>query len=106
MPFAAIWMELEILILYETSHKDKYHVRHLCVASKYGADDPIYKTDTGHGHGEQTGGCQEGGDREWGGWAVWIFGYKLFCLEWVGIGPYCTTEGTGCDCVPFLYNRN
>ena len=30
---------------------------------KYGTGDPIYKTETGCGHGEQTCGCQG----EWGG---------------------------------------
>ena len=38
---------------------------------KYGTNDPIYKTKTDHGHGEQTCGCQGeregiGKDREFG----------------------------------------
>jgi len=28
---------------------------------KYDTNDPIYKTETDHGHGEQICGCQEGG---------------------------------------------
>ena len=28
---------------------------------KSSTDDPMYKTETDHGHGEQTCGCQEGG---------------------------------------------
>lgn len=37
----------------------------------FGTDDPIYKTETDQIHGEQTCGCQEGGEREWEGWGVW-----------------------------------
>ena len=41
-------MQLEILILREVSQKekDKYHMNHLFVESKYGTDEPIYKTET------------------------------------------------------------
>ena len=38
---------------------------------KYGTDGPIYKTETDHGQGEQTCGCQGRGGREWDGWGVW-----------------------------------
>ena len=36
MPFAATWMQLEMIILSEVhqKEKDKYHIHHLCVASK------------------------------------------------------------------------
>ena len=34
MPFAATWMQIEILILSEVSQKDKYHTYHLYVVSK------------------------------------------------------------------------
>ena len=35
MPFAAAWMDLEIIILSEVSQKDKYHtIYHLCMESK------------------------------------------------------------------------
>ena len=37
----------------------------------YGSNDPIYKTETVHGHGEQTCVCQgKGGEKETG-WGVW-----------------------------------
>ena len=38
---------------------------------KYGTNDPIYKTETHHGHGKQTCGCQQGEGKEWDGWQVW-----------------------------------
>ena len=60
MPFAATWMELESPILSEVSQKekDKYHmISFICENLKYGANDPIYRIGTDHGHGEQTCGC-------------------------------------------------
>ena len=58
MPFAAIWMELETLILSEESQKDKdkyqmiSHIWNLI----YGTNEPFHRKDT-HGPGEQTGSC-------------------------------------------------
>ena len=49
MPFAATWMQLEIIILSEVSEKEKEipdditYMRNL----KYGTNEPIYETDTG-----------------------------------------------------------
>ena len=37
---------------------------HLYVNLKYNTSEPIYETETGSWHREQTGGCQEGGG--WG----------------------------------------
>ena len=73
LPFAATWMGLETLILGEISQKekDKYHMISLMCSLKYGANDPIYKTETDPGHEEQTYGCQGGGRRKWDGWGVW-----------------------------------
>ena len=61
MPFAATWMEIEILILSEVTRNKKTNTiwYHLFVEIKYGTDDPIYKTERDHGQGEQTCGSQE-----------------------------------------------
>ena len=49
MPFAATWMQLEIIILSEVSQKekDKYHMVHSYVESKKknGTNELIYKTE-------------------------------------------------------------
>ena len=46
MPFAATWMDLEIVILSEVSQteKDKYHMI-LLISKKNGTNEPIYKTE-------------------------------------------------------------
>ena len=64
MPSAATWMQLENLILSEVSRKekDKYNMIITFMWNlKYGTNDPVYKTETNRGHGEQTWGCQEEG---------------------------------------------
>ena len=38
---------------------------------KYGINEPVYKTETDHGHGEQSCGCHGDGRKEWDGWGVW-----------------------------------
>ena len=38
---------------------------------KYGTNDPIYKPETDHGHGEQTYICQGEKGREGDGWGIW-----------------------------------
>ena len=47
MPFAATWMDLEIIILSEVSQteKDKYHITYMWNL-KYGTNEPVYKTET------------------------------------------------------------
>ena len=48
MPFAAMWMDLKIVILSEVSHteKDKYHIISLtCGILKYDINELIYKTE-------------------------------------------------------------
>ena len=61
MPFAATWMQPEILILSELSEKEKEKNTiwyYLYVNLKCGTNEPIYKTETGHGHREQTCGSK------------------------------------------------
>ena len=47
MPFVVTWMQLEILILSEISHKEKdeYHMPSHIWNLKHGTNEPIYKTE-------------------------------------------------------------
>ena len=47
MPFAATWMQLEIIILSEVKHKekDKYHITYMWYL-KYDTNEPFYETET------------------------------------------------------------
>ena len=66
MPFAAIWMELESLILSEVGQKDKYHMISLIWNQIYGTNEPFHRKEN-HGHGELTCGCcQVGVTGNWG----------------------------------------
>ena len=69
IPFAATWMQLDILILGEVSQKEKdiTYMRNL----KCGTNEPMYKTETDSWNKEQTHSCQRGGWRKWDGWVVW-----------------------------------
>ena len=80
MPFATTWIKLEIFIVSEVSEKDKdtYYVNHL-----YGTNDPIYKTETDHEHGEHTCDCSgEGGGSGMNG-KFGVGRCKLLHLEWI-----------------------
>ena len=49
MPFAATWMDLEILILSEVSQKEKDKISYDIIYMwnlKYGTDEPIYRIET------------------------------------------------------------
>ena len=48
MPFAATWMQLEIIILNEVSQKekDKYHIITYMWNLKYDTNEPTYETET------------------------------------------------------------
>ena len=63
MPFATTWMQQEILLVSEISQKekDKYHMVSHMWNVKCVLNDPTYKTETDHRHGEQTCGCQRSG---------------------------------------------
>ena len=54
-------------------------------------------------------GVREGvGGREWGGWGVWDWWMQTVSNIWNGwaMGSYYSAQGTICDCVTLLYNRN
>ena len=81
MPTAATWMELETLILSEVSQKekDKYnmilHIWNLIYSTK-----EYFHRKENHGHGEQTCGCQGGGEGV--GWTGnWVNRYELIAFE-------------------------
>ena len=65
------------------------------------------KTETDHGQGEQTWGSQ-GEKGEGVGWTDSLGFLDANCYVWNGwaMGPYCTAQGTVCDWVTLLYNRN
>ena len=47
MPFTATWMQLEMITLVEISQKKTNTLLyHLYVESKYGTNEPVYKTET------------------------------------------------------------
>ena len=79
MPFAATWMQLEIIILSEVSQKK---TNHLYVESKIWQKWAYLQNKQTHKHREQTCGCQVGGGRG----IDWEFGVdrcKLLHLEWI-----------------------
>ena len=77
MPFAAIWMQWEIIILSEVSQRerDKYHV----ISLIWGIWNMIQinfsmKQKQTHRHREQTSGCERGGEvgERWIGILRWV----------------------------------
>jgi len=93
MPFAAIWMELEILILSKSEREtqtpcDITYIWNLI----YGTNEPFHKTET-HGFGKQTCGCQ-GGGREMD-WELWLAGEGVGWIWSLGLIDvnYCIWSG-------------
>ena len=68
MPFAATWMQLEILIL-SKSERERQIPYHLCVESKISTEpmNPSTEPKKTLRQEEQTCGCQGGQGREWDG---------------------------------------
>ena len=66
MPFAATWMQLQIIILskLERERQIPYDITYMSNL-KYGTNDPIYKQKQTRRHREQTYGCQGEEGREW-----------------------------------------
>ena len=109
MPFAAILMELQILILSEESQKekDKYHMMSLIcgiynmeqmiLSKKKKKQKQIMAMESRFG---VTMG-ERGMDRHFG----CFIGCKCYIWNGWAMGPYCTAEGTVSDWVTLLYNR-
>ena len=75
MPFAATWMQLEILILSEVKPERERQIPYVTFMSnlKYGTNELIYKEKQTHRHREQTCGCQGGSGvvgRRTGNWRL------------------------------------
>jgi len=49
MPFAATWIDLELIILSEVSKTDKYHMMSLIWNLKYNTNEIIFETETDSG---------------------------------------------------------
>ena len=62
MPFAAMWMELETLILSEVKERQiPYDITYIIWNLICGTNEPFHRKEN-HGLGEQTCGCQGGGE--------------------------------------------
>ena len=66
MPFAATWMDLEIIILSQ-KEKDKYHMISHVWNLNYDSNKLIYETETDSRHREEICGFQGGGLVVWWG---------------------------------------
>ena len=94
MPFAATWMQLDILTLNEVNQKekDKYHMISLiCGIQNMTQMNLSTKPKQNHKHREQTCGCQAGEEREWDGLEFGVSRCKLLHLE--KTVSYCIAQG-------------
>ena len=73
IPYAATWMELEIIILSEVSQKENiYHMISLiCRIHNMAQMNRTTKQKQTHRHREQTCACQGGEWKEWVGLGIW-----------------------------------
>ena len=78
MPFAATWMELEILILNEVSKKEKRQIPNVITQMNLST-----KKKQTLGHREQTGGGQRGGGGDGMDWEFGVSRCKILHLEWI-----------------------
>ena len=84
MPFAATYMERETLILSEVSQKekDKHHIITYIWNVIYSTNEPFY-TKENQGLGEETCGCQGGGEDSGMDWELGVNRCRLLPLEWI-----------------------
>ena len=94
MSFVATWMELDFRTKWSTSERQRRTTYMWNL--KYGRDEPTYKTETDHGHGEQTCGCQGWAVRERDGQGVW--GWWIQTVTFGTDGQCALTVHTG-NCV-------
>ena len=111
MSFAAIWLQREFLILNEENQKEEKQIPYDITSIWnliYGTGDPVYKTETDHGQGEQTSGCWGDGEegRERDGWGVW--GWWMQIVTFRMDGQWGPTIQHRKLCMPgsLLHNRN
>ena len=80
-----MWMELETLILSETSQKRERQILHVIPYIWnliYSTNEPIHRRES-HRLGKQTFGCQEGGEGSRMDWESGVHRCKLLHLEWI-----------------------
>ena len=86
MPFAATWMQIEIIILSEVSQKQKdkyYYISFICGFYNTTQMNLSMKQKQNCRRREQTGGCQGGGGGRGMDWVFAISRCKLVYIEWI-----------------------